>query len=110
MCDTIFPRDITDELLVLLKNIMEGRSGSHIDKAMTELDDAIKIEDVNPMWLTGIRLLRARAVEVISRSRSHAPSSLQSSKSANKMSKIQKFDYPIDELYGDISTYTQTYR
>lgn len=66
MCDTIFPRDITDELLVLLKNIMEGRSGSHIDKAMTELDDEIKIEDVNPMWLTKIRLFRAGAVEVLS--------------------------------------------
>ena len=75
MYDTIFPRDITDEFLVLLKNIMAGRSGSHIDKAMTELDDEIKIEDVNPMWLTKIRLFRAGAVEVISRSRSHALSS-----------------------------------
>ena len=75
VCDTIFPRELTDELLVLLGNMVEGRSGSHIDEAMKELDDAIKEQDGDPMWPTEIRLFRARAVEVISNSRALVPSS-----------------------------------
>ena len=66
---------ITDELLVLLGNMVEGQSGSHIDEAMKELDDAIKMQDAEPVWSTPFRLFRAKAVEVISRSRAPVPSS-----------------------------------
>ncbi len=96
LSDIIYPRYITDELLVLLENMVEGQSGSHIDDTMKELDDAIKEQDavperltnlrlyredairelgVVPEWLTEVRLFRAKAVKVISRSRAPAPSS-----------------------------------
>ncbi|KAH8984554.1 hypothetical protein EDB86DRAFT_142192 [Lactarius hatsudake] len=70
-----FPRYITDELLVLLENMVEGQFGSHIDDAMKELDDAIKEQGAVPKWFTAIPLFRAEAVKIISRSRTPAPSS-----------------------------------
>jgi len=74
LSDNVFPRYITDELLVLSENMVEGQSGSHIDDAMKELDDAIKEQDAVPGW-TEVRLFRAEAVKVISRSRAPGPSS-----------------------------------
>ncbi|KAI9445549.1 hypothetical protein H4582DRAFT_2071190 [Lactarius indigo] len=37
--DHYYPSYITDELLILLGNIIEGQSGSHIDDAVKEVDD-----------------------------------------------------------------------
>jgi hypothetical protein len=65
--DRRYPRYVTDELLVLLGNMVEGQSGSHIDDAMTELDAL-------PLWFTDGRLFRAEAIEIISRLRAHIPS------------------------------------
>ncbi len=78
MSDAAFPRDITDELMVLLENMVDGQSGSHIDDAMKELDDAIKAQDALPgpeRWWAEIRRFRGEAVKVLSRSRAPAPSS-----------------------------------
>ena len=71
----VFPRYITDKLLVLLENMVEGQSGSHIDEAMKELEDAIKEQRTVPAWLTEVPLFRAEAVKVISRSRAPVPPS-----------------------------------
>ena len=64
----LFPRCVTDELLVLLENMVEGPS-SHIDEALKELHDAIEEQPTLPEWATDIGLFRAQAVEVISRLR-----------------------------------------
>jgi len=74
--NTIFPRYITDELLGLLENMVEGaggQSGSHIDDAMKELEG---VHDIlrEPGW-TEIRLFKAEAARVISRSRVPVPTS-----------------------------------
>ena len=68
LSDLVFPKYLTDELLVLLENIVEGQSGSHIDEAMKELDDAIKEPDVAPVRIE-TSLFRVRAAKAISRSR-----------------------------------------
>jgi hypothetical protein len=80
LSDRIIPSYVTDELLVLLENILEGQSGSHIDEATMELEDAIKKDkheaesgDKSPAW-TQFYLFRAEAVKVLSRSRAPAPS------------------------------------
>ena len=62
-----FPSYILDELLVLLGNMVEGQSGSHLDEATKELEDA---KGESP-W-TEVNLFRAEAVKVISRSRAPA--------------------------------------
>ena len=71
--NNIFPRYITDELLVLVENIVEGQSGSHIDEAMKELEDVINGQPANS-WGADICRFRTEAVKVISRS--NAPSTL----------------------------------
>jgi len=63
-----YPRYITDELLVLLENMVEGQSGSHLGDAMKELDDA-------PQLFQEGRLFGAEAMRAISRSRAPLPSS-----------------------------------
>ena len=69
--DCFFPRFLTDRLLVLLENMVEGQSGSRIDEAMRELEDAVNTQDGYPehdlAWSTDIRLFRAKAVNIISR-------------------------------------------
>ena len=77
MSNNIFPRYITDELLVLVENIVEGQSGSHIDEAMKELEDAINEEDEDDLG-SDISVFRAEAVKVISRSRAPVPTSSSS--------------------------------
>ena len=72
LSDLELPRYLTDELLVLLENILEGQSGSHIDEVMKELDDGIKEKDVDPK-LTETCLSREEVVKVISRSRAPVP-------------------------------------
>jgi len=76
LSNDIKPRYITDEVLVLFENMMEGQSGSHIDDAMKELEDATKKQDLDPEWFTDGEghLFRAEAVKVLSRSRAPAPS------------------------------------
>ena len=73
----VFPSYITDRLLVLLENMVEGQSGSHIDEAMKELEDAINEQDTDPVWFTKaeLSLFRVEAIKVISRSRAPVPSS-----------------------------------
>jgi hypothetical protein len=73
LSDLPFPSYVTDELLVLLENMVEGKSGSHIDEAMKEMEDAIKEQDTVPHSEIENRLFRAKAVDVISRSRAPAP-------------------------------------
>ena len=75
LSDCHFPRYLTDGLLVLLENMVEGQSGSHIDEAMRELENATKKQDDDPAWSTEIRLFRAKVVDVISSSRASVPSS-----------------------------------
>jgi hypothetical protein len=65
----VFPSYVTDELLVLLENMLEGQSGSHIDEATKELEDAIKKGE--SAWAE-VNLFRAEAVKVISRSQAPA--------------------------------------
>jgi hypothetical protein len=65
----VVPSYLTDGLLVLLENILEGQSGSHIDEAMKELEDAIKKGE---SARADVNLFRAEAVKVISRSRAPA--------------------------------------
>jgi hypothetical protein len=65
----VFPSYVTDELLVLLENMLEGQSGSHIDEATVELEDAIKKGESE--W-ADVNLFRAEAVKVITRSRAPA--------------------------------------
>ncbi|KAI9439353.1 hypothetical protein H4582DRAFT_1948725 [Lactarius indigo] len=73
--DLVFPKYITDELLELFENMVRGRSGSHIDDAAKELDDAVATDVVRgPEWWTTVRLFRADAVKVLSRLRAPAPS------------------------------------
>ena len=81
MSEHVFPKYITDELLVLLGNMVEGQSGSHIDDALKELEDATKDQDTVPVWFAPVRLFRAEAVKVISRSR--PPAFIVSRESAN---------------------------
>ncbi len=54
-----YPVDIIEELLVLLGNMIEGQSGSHIDEVIEELNDA--------SWRRNDRLAD-EAIKVISRS------------------------------------------
>ena len=62
-----YPPYITDELLVLLGNMLEGEKGSHIDKAVRELRAA-------RLWLHGERQkFLDKVLEVISRSRPKPP-------------------------------------
>ena len=83
LSDCHFPRYLTDGLLVLLENMVEGQSGSYIDEAMSELEDATKKQDDDLdqdldndlAWSTEIRLFRAKVINVISRSRASVPSS-----------------------------------
>ena len=81
LSDLGFPRYITDELLVLLENMLEGQAGSHIDDALKELEDA-KLEGATEeqghsatcaRWMD-IRPFRKEAVKVISRLRATASS------------------------------------
>jgi hypothetical protein len=67
--DLDFPRYITDELLVLLENMVDGQPGSHIDEAMKELEDAINDQPTLQGWATSTGLFRAEAFKVISRLR-----------------------------------------
>ena len=67
------PSYVTDELLVLLGNMLEGQSGSHIDEAKMELEDAIK-KNETPGW-RDVTFFRAEAFKIISRSRASTPSS-----------------------------------
>jgi hypothetical protein len=73
--DYPFPTYLTDELLVLFENMLEGQSGLHIDEAFRELEDAIKKQDDDPSSSREIRLFRAKVVTVLSRSRATVPSS-----------------------------------
>ena len=58
-----YPSYITDELLVLLGNMLEGEKGSHIDKAVRELRAA-------RLWLHGERQkFLDKVLEVITRSK-----------------------------------------
>ena len=59
LSDIPFPKYLTDELLVLLGNMVDGQPGSHIDEAIKELEEAID----EPGW---IGLFRAEAIKVIS--------------------------------------------
>jgi hypothetical protein len=62
-----YPSYITDELLVLLGNMLEGEKGSHIEKAVRELRAA-------RLWLHGERQkFLDRVLEVITRSKPLAP-------------------------------------
>ena len=74
-----FPGYLTDGLLVLLENMVEGQSGSYIDDAMKELEDATKKQDDDldddPAWSTETCLFRAKVINVISHSRASVPSS-----------------------------------
>ena len=74
MSQDLFPSYITDELLLLLGNMLEGQSGSHIDEAIKELEDATEEPDDDMPWLPQVLQFRAKAVNVISRSRAHVPS------------------------------------
>jgi hypothetical protein len=83
LSDLIFPSYLIDELLVLVDNMMDGQSGSHIDASLKELDDATKEQDVDPvggksgkMNLFRVRF-RVRAVKAISRSRAPASSVIE---------------------------------
>ncbi|KAH9169767.1 hypothetical protein EDB89DRAFT_1982340, partial [Lactarius sanguifluus] len=58
-----YPEYITDELLVLLQNMVEEQFGSHINDAMSDLGS----DGSNPF--------ADKAIEVISRSRARVPSS-----------------------------------
>ena len=60
------PRYLTDKVLVLLENIVQGQSGSHIDEVMKELNDGIKEQDADSK-LTETCLFREEVVKVISR-------------------------------------------
>ena len=76
LSDRIFPSYVTDELLVLLENMMQGESGLHIDEAIMELEDAIrkdKQENMSPEWMQ-FYLFRVEAVKVLTRSQAPAPS------------------------------------
>jgi hypothetical protein len=64
---------IVEELLILVENMVEGQSGSHIDETTKELEDAIK-KNETPEW-TDVNLFRAKLVKVITRSRASMPSS-----------------------------------
>ena len=75
LSDLGLPTFITDELLVLLENIVEGQSGSHIDEIIKELDDAIEEQDAVEESTT-TRLFREEVVKVISRSRAPVYSSV----------------------------------
>ena len=75
MSNVAFPAYITDELLVLLEKMIEGQSGSHIDDAMKELEDAIEEHVDVPEWFREVCLFREKVVRVISRSRAPAHSS-----------------------------------
>ena len=62
-----YPSYITNELLVLLGNMLEGEQGPHIDKAIRELRAA-------RLWLHGERQsFLDKVLEVITRSRPPAP-------------------------------------
>ncbi|KAI9437912.1 hypothetical protein BJY52DRAFT_1196195 [Lactarius psammicola] len=61
-----YPGYITDELLVLLGNMVEGQSGSHIDDAMLELGRPLGLRD---------RPFAVRAMKVISPPRAPVPAS-----------------------------------
>jgi hypothetical protein len=73
LSDSLYPRFITDELLGLLENMVKGQSGSHIDDALKELEDAIN--EPNALEWAELSLFRVEAIKVISRSRAPAPSS-----------------------------------
>ena len=75
LSDRVFPKYVTDELLALLKKMVEGQYGLHINDAMKELEDAIKFQDAIPEELKEVRTFRARALDVLARSRAPAPSS-----------------------------------
>ena len=76
MSDVAVPAYIADELLVLLRNMVEGQSGSHIDDAMKELEDAIEEQqDVAPEWVREVCLFREKVVAIISRLRAPIHSS-----------------------------------
>ncbi|KAH9036521.1 hypothetical protein EDB85DRAFT_1940465 [Lactarius pseudohatsudake] len=77
LSDTAFPKYLTNELLILLGNMVEGQSGSHIDDAMKKMEDATRTQEgvPGPRWWLKIHAFRAEAMKVISRSRAPAPSS-----------------------------------
>ena len=61
LSDISFPKYLTDELLVLLGNMVDGQPGSHIDEAMKELEEPVG----EPGWLD-IDFFRAEAIKAIS--------------------------------------------
>ena len=63
LSDILVPKYLTDELLVLLGNMVDGKPGLHIDEAMKELEEAM---EEGPGWSTVIDLFRAEAIKVIS--------------------------------------------
>ena len=73
LSDLVFPKYITDELLVLLEKMMEGQHGSHIDHAMKELHDTIKEQGAVPEWLKEVHMFRIDALNVLVRLRAPAP-------------------------------------
>ncbi|KAH8985099.1 hypothetical protein EDB92DRAFT_1884243, partial [Lactarius akahatsu] len=75
LSDVAFPRYLTDELLILLGNMLEGQSGSHIDDAMKKMEDATRTQEgvPGPRWRLKIHAFRGAAMKVISESRSRAP-------------------------------------
>ena len=66
-----YPSYITDELLVLLGNMVEGQSGTHIDDAMRELNDPWVCNE----WIHEDKAFGREASEVISRLRAPFSSS-----------------------------------
>ncbi|KAH9052788.1 hypothetical protein EDB87DRAFT_1655506 [Lactarius vividus] len=75
LSDVAFPRYLTDELLIFLRNMVEGQSGSHIDDAMRKMEDATKTQEgvPGPRWWLDIHAFRAAAMKVISESRLRVP-------------------------------------
>jgi hypothetical protein len=57
--DHDYPSYITEELLVLLRNMVEGQSGSHIDDALEELNDP-------STWIDEDSGFASEAIEIIS--------------------------------------------
>jgi hypothetical protein len=72
LSDLGFPSYLTDELLKLLENMLEGQSGSHIDEAIQELEAArleVAVEEQGhaemcQRW-TEIRPFREEAIKVL---------------------------------------------
>jgi hypothetical protein len=66
--DHDYPSYITEELLVLLRNMVEGQAGLHIDDALEELNDS-------STWIDEDSGFAREAIKVISQLRTPEPSS-----------------------------------